>query len=118
MSYDEAREAAARAIHDRYEQITHWVKTLGKEPRPMETSGIKEVHRLDANAAIDAFLAALKADGYKLVRREATEEMDNATQDFDVYWAYTQDGRPGMPKDVWSAMWDAAPAMLAQEVKP
>lgn len=93
-SYDEAREAALKAAY---------------APENMLPGGCP-----DPRAAIDAFLGALKADGYKLVRREATEEMDNATQDFDVYWAYTQDGRPGMPKDVWSAMWDAAPEPVAE----
>lgn len=56
---EKALEAGAVAIHARHEALTHWVKTLKREPRPFEASGIKEVHRLDARAAIAAYLAAV-----------------------------------------------------------
>lgn len=40
--------------------------------------------------------------------RTPTEAMCDATDGLDVYWAYTSDGRPGMPSDVWSTMIYAA----------
>lgn len=111
-----AREAAARAIHDRYEQITHWVKTLGKEPRPMETSGIKEVHRLDANAAIDAFLASLSEDEDMVERvAKAIDDAINAGPSRETWSA--KDGEmeisDRLARAAIAAMWDMAP-----EVKP
>lgn len=60
------------------------------------------------NRVLDAYEAALKADGYKLVRREATEEMAEA----DASGPYGDDRyylRDDEMRAVWSAMWDAAP---------
>ncbi len=56
---ERALEAGAQALHARYEAATHWVRTLKNDPRPFEASGIKEVHRADAHAAIAAYLAAV-----------------------------------------------------------
>jgi len=93
-SYDEAREAA-------------FAQVMGSIDMPDDNTA--EYDEWLFNAAIDAFLAKLSADGWKLVRREATEDMVTAG------WAY-EDGFS--PASAFAAMWDAAPAMLAQEVKP
>lgn len=69
----------------------------------------QDAAKSDADAVIESFLGALKADGYKLVRREASDEMCKAgilsgsweNGEFNVSDATVELG--------WSAMWDAAP---------
>jgi len=48
--------------------------------------------------------------------REPTEKMIAAPfeAELDIYWAYTADGRPGGPEDVWRAMIDAAIAEVVR----
>lgn len=56
-----ALEAAAMALHARYEEISHWVRTLKNAPRSLEDSGLRDIYMLDASAAVSAYLAALAA---------------------------------------------------------
>jgi len=85
----DALEAAARAIHDRYEAMTHWVKTLKNEPRQFEESSIRDVHRQDAQVAINAYLAALSAQGMRVIQeselKSAEGALFNAEQHFKMF---------------------------------
>ena len=74
----DALEAAARAIHDRYEAMTHWVKTLKNEPRQFEESSIRDVHRQDAQVAINAYLAALSAQGMRVIQESELKSAEGA----------------------------------------
>lgn len=102
----DALEAAARAIHDRHEAMTHWVKTLKNAPRQFEESSIREVHRQDAQAAITAYLTTLSERGMRVMPREATEAMLQAGGVIDM-------GKTARPiitayaKDAWRSMFDA-----------
>jgi hypothetical protein len=64
----------------------------------------------------DARIEALAAAGFKVLGREPTEAMVDATDETDVYWGYWADGRPGGPDAIWRLMFDAAaPAQRKDE---
>ena len=72
--------------------------------------GAEQIGRAAANAAIDAYEAALEAAGYVMVPREATEAMELAAADAtigthtDAISTYLTFGA----KNIWSAMIEAA----------
>lgn len=96
LNMERARQAAAQSVELRFPDLDGWEYV--------------------ANAAIDAFLAAARADGWKLVRREATEEMCKAgmaanfgeVQVRGIPQAEVKLGPPGARR-VFAAMWDSAP---------
>lgn len=99
MSYDEAREAAARAAGEVMRDA------FDNKARP-----VRDV----SNAAIDAFLAALSEDG-DLVERvaKAIDDAINAGPSRETWSA--KDGEMEISDRLARA---AIAAMLAQEVKP
>ena len=70
---------------------------------------MEDYRRYDKRAT--AALSAIEAMGAIVVPVEATAEMAKAAlnADLDIYWAYSADGRPDDPRDVYAAMIASSP---------
>lgn len=87
----EPLERAAQAWHEAFRQ-----RLLADDEGDIGPWSENE-HQEQDIACMRAAIAAL---------REPTVEMLDADDDFDIYWGYAADGRPGDQVDVWRVMID------------
>ena len=108
MGYDEAREAAARAVFGADGPHTH--------PWEIQHHARKDEFRTMANAAIDAFLAKI-SETHAVVPREPTEAMLDAA--VTALERHTSETEYSTPRAVWAAMLtQTAPAPATQPDTP
>lgn len=111
---ERARAEAARAFLRRRTAEVAFVNDLS--PKKLGQPSMRKDEQIDLDAAIDAFLAAARADGWKLVRRMPDPPMVEAAQmktEIGQYVCSNWAGAYDTIYELWGKMWDSAP-----EVKP
>lgn len=110
-----AREKAARAW---WQKVRDQWTSESTRPWPWEklSSFERDGYSAEVNAAIDAFLADLRAKGVKLVGREATSDMHQAGMLLRTMQdrAVEANLRTKDTSEVFAAMWDAAPEVPSE----